>query len=95
MGHQPEPFEPFESPLPPELHELTEILARHVHDTWVRIRKAQGWTIGPERDDGRKEHPCLVPYDELPEEEKESDRQTTLATLRGLIAMGFEIRRPQ
>ena len=95
MSHVREPFDQSEPELPPELLERTEILARHVHDTWVRIRKAQGWTIGPQRDDVRKEHPCLVPYDQLPEDEKESDRQTTLATLRGLMTLGFEIRQPR
>lgn len=93
MSHPREPFDQFDAHLPPEVLEVTEVLAGHVHDTWVRIRKAQGWTIGPQRDDIRKEHPCLIPYDLLPEEEKESDRQTTLATLRGLIALGFEIRK--
>jgi hypothetical protein len=72
---------------------ITEILARHVHDSWLRIRLAQGWTLGPQRDDRTRQHPCLVPYEDLPEDEKESDRQTTLATLRGLIALGYEIRR--
>jgi hypothetical protein len=76
-----------------ELLALTEILARHVHNTWVRVRGGEGWTYGPFRDDERKQHPCLVPYDELPEEEKDCDRQTTLATLKAMIALGFEIRR--
>jgi hypothetical protein len=38
-------------------------------------------------------HPCLIPYDELPDDEKESDRQTAVAALRGLVALGFSIRR--
>jgi ryanodine receptor 2 len=79
--------------LDPELVELTEILASHVHDTWMRIRLDEGWKLGPRRDDERREHPCLMPYAQLPEVEKECDRQTTLATLRAMIALGFDIRR--
>jgi RyR domain len=93
MPHPHIPVEPPDPELSPEVLAITEILARHVHDTWVRMRLTQGWRNGPQRDDGKKEHPCLVPYDELPEDEKESDRQTTLATLRGLSALGFEIRK--
>jgi hypothetical protein len=79
--------------LPPEILAVTETLARHVHDTWVLMRIADGWSFGPRRDDERREHPCLVPYDELPEREKECDRQTTLATLRALVILGFEVRK--
>jgi hypothetical protein len=79
--------------LEPELLELTETLARHLHDTWVRLRSSEGWTFGPTRNDERKEHPCLIPYDQLPETEKELDRQMTRATLSTLIALGFEISR--
>jgi hypothetical protein len=88
-----EPFDSAEFELPPELFAVIEVLARHVHDTWVRTRIAQGWTRGPHRDDHRKLHPCLIPYDELPDDEKESDRQTAVAALRGLVALGFSIRR--
>ena len=55
------------------------------------MRLEEGWTLGPRRDDTRKTHPCLVPYEHLPEIEKECDRQTTLATLRAMKALGFEI----
>jgi RyR domain len=80
--------------LRPELLELTELLARHLHDTWVRLRVSEGWTLGPTRNDERKEHPCLIPYEQLPEAEKELDRQMTRATLSTLVALGFEIARP-
>jgi hypothetical protein len=93
MSHPQTPFESPDPELSPEVLAIAEILARHVHDSWVRVRLAQGWRNGPRRDDRKKEHPCLVPYDELSEEEKESDRQTTLATLRALSDLGFEIRK--
>jgi hypothetical protein len=70
---------------------LTEVLARHMHDAWIRVRLEQGWTLGPRRDDDRKQHPCLIPYEQLPEAEKECDRQATLATLRAVKTLGFDI----
>jgi ryanodine receptor 2 len=76
-----------------ELLEVTEVLARHAHETWVRMRLDEGWTLGPRRDDDRREHPCLVPYAQLPETERETDRQMTLATLKAMRALGFEISR--
>ena len=54
-----------------------------------------GWVWGPARDDAKKQHPCLVPYEELPEEEKDYDRHTALETLRLIRSMGFEIRRAE
>ena len=45
------------------------------------------------RDDRRKTHPCLVPYEELPEAEREYDRQTAVQTLKLILKLGFEIRK--
>jgi hypothetical protein len=52
---------------------------------------AEGWRYGPERNDERKEHPGLVPYMELPENEKEYDRQTALGTLKVNELLGFKV----
>lgn len=43
------------------------------------------------RDDKQKKHPCLVPYDQLPETEKEYDRKTAEATLKAIMKLGFTI----
>lgn len=51
----------------------------------------QGWTYGPTRDDATLKHPCLVPYEELPEAEKCYDRATALETLKVISSLGFEI----
>src|SRR2546423_776592 len=56
-----------------DIRELTELLAKNTHEVWARQRLAEGWRYGPCRDDGRKEHPSLVPYDQLCESEKEYD----------------------
>lgn len=77
--------------LPAELVELTEILARNVHEVWAAGRIAEGWRWGEVRDDARKLHPCLVTYDELPESEREYDRQTAIQTLKTICKLGFEL----
>jgi hypothetical protein len=52
---------------------------------------AQGWRFGPERNDQRKEHPSLIPYEELPEKEKVYDRNTAMETVRAVLALGYRI----
>ena len=77
--------------LPEELQAVAEQMAEHVHEVWVAARVAQGWTYGPERNDADKKHPCLIPYAQLPEEEKAYDRETSTETLKFLMVSGFEI----
>jgi len=80
--------------LSPDILELTEQLARNAHEVWARERIAQGWRFGPERNDGRKEHPCLVPYEALPDSEKVYDRQAALETLKAIQALGYRVLKP-
>ena len=77
--------------LPHELNELVELMAKNVHEVWAKNRIEQGWTYGEERNDVLKQHPCLVPYDELPEVEKAYDRDTALGTLKLIRKLGFKI----
>ena len=79
--------------IPGELTELVELFAEHLHDVWADGRIRQGWRYGLYRDDSRREHPCLVPYAQLPEDEKEYDRSSARETLRLLIASGYTITR--
>ena len=79
--------------LPQELNELVEKMARNVHEVWAQSRISQGWTYGPERSDALKHHPCLVPYEDLPEVEKAYDRDTALGTLKLICKLGFKINR--
>lgn len=45
----------------------------HSHEEWLRTKKKDGWKYGPVKDPEKKEHPCCVPYDELPMEQKVKD----------------------
>ena len=91
MTYIPKPIDTADITLSAELQELTEEMARNVHEVWSRTRINDGWTYGPERNDAQKKHPCLVPYDELPESEKEYDRNTSQETLKLILKLGFEI----
>src|SRR2546426_11146441 len=91
MTYNPKPIDISHVALSPDIEALTELLAQNAHDVWARERIAQGWKHGPARDDSRKEHPDLVPYEELPESEKQYDRSAAMETLKAIIALGFEI----
>ena len=50
-----------------------------------------GLEYGEQRNDELKTHPCLVPYEDLTEEEKEYDRNTSIGTLKLILKLGFKI----
>jgi RyR domain len=75
------------------LEELVERLAQNNHDHWARKRIEEGWRYGAKRNDSEKEHPDLVPYDQLPESEKEYDRKTVVEALKAIISLGYEVRK--
>ena len=76
-----------------ELEKLSEEMAKNVHENWAKARMEEGWSYGPQRDDAKKHHPCLVPYDDLPDSEKEYDRITSRETLKFILSQGFEIKK--
>ena len=90
-AYMPQPMDTSDVQLPQELKELVEKMARNVHEVWAQSRISQGWTYGPERNDALKHHPCLVPYEDLPEVEKAYDRDTALGTLKLICRLGFTI----
>ena len=89
--YTPAPIDVSEIVLPKELEELTEKLAKNAHEVWAAQRIREGWTYGEKRDDVLKTHPCLVPYDQLPESEKEYDRKTSMNSLKLVVANGYSI----
>lgn len=90
-NYVPQPIDTKDVVLPKELNSLVEQMAKNVHEIWAETRISQGWTYGPERNDAEKKHPCLVPYEELPEEEKVYDRNTSVETLKFILKSGFDI----
>lgn len=74
-----------------EILELTERIAENVHEVWAKERMAEGWRYGKKKDSKRKTTPCLIPYSELPDSEKEYDRKTALETLKLILSLGFDI----
>ncbi len=87
----PKPINTADITLSADLLNLTEKIAENVHEIWSQGRIQEGWKYGEVRNDIKKETPCLVPYSELPESEKEYDRSTALETLKLIIKFGYDI----
>lgn len=90
-NYVPRPVDTNDVVLPVELDELVENIAKNVHEVWAQSRMKEGWIYGEERNDVLKTHPCLIPYEELPEEEKAYDRDTAFGTLKLITKLGFKI----
>lgn len=93
LNYVPQPMDTTDVQLPEELNVLVEEMAKNVHEVWARSRIEQGWSYGSERNDVLKHHPCLIPYEQLPEVEKAYDRDTALGTLKLICKLGFKISR--
>jgi hypothetical protein len=89
--YEPCPIDTSNIKLPIDFDDLLERLAKHTHDVWARRRMSEGWSFGDQRNDATKEHPCLVPYIQLPDSEKEYDRTISIETLKAIIALGYQI----
>lgn len=91
--YTPKPIDTGDIVLPEDLLALTEKIAENVHNIWAVGRISEGWTYGETKDAGKKITPLLVPYDELPESEKEYDRNTALETIKLVLKLGYQIRK--
>jgi hypothetical protein len=91
MSYTPAPLDTSKIQLSSQICQLTEVLAKNAHEVWAQQRISEGWRYGQERNDQRKEHPCLVPYEQLPESEKVYDRNTAMGTLKAVLALGYQI----
>lgn len=91
MTYEPKPIDTSGVVLSRDLAELTEMLAKNAHEIWAKQRIGDGWQYGPQRDDAKKHHPCLVPYHDLTESEKEYDRKMAIETLKLIQAIGYKI----
>lgn len=89
--YAPKPVDISDVELDSSLMELVEVMAKNVHDVWAETRIKDGWRYGETRNDERLEHPCLIPYEELPDSEREYDRNTAIGTLKLIHKLGFKI----
>jgi len=67
-----------------------DMLARREHARWRDHKLSRGWTLGP-RDEARRTHPCLVPYDDLPEAERQKDSDVVVSIPSLLALSGYRI----
>ena len=91
MKYIPQPIDTNGVILTDDVMALSELIAKNTHEVWSAGRIRDGWTYGAERNDAAKHHPCLVPYEELSESEKEYDRNTSLETLKLIVKLGYRI----
>ena len=89
--YKPKPIDTSNIILDEELLNLRELIAKNVHDVWAVGRIKEGWIFGEVKDPNKKTTPLLVPYEELPESEKDYDRNTAYETLKLIIKLGYKI----
>jgi len=92
-NYDPHPLNLDDVQIEPELMELREAIAENAHEVWAKTRKDEGWTYGPKRDDAQKLHPDMLPYNLLPESEKEYDRLMAINTIKLVKKLGWEFKK--
>jgi hypothetical protein len=63
------------------------------HDSWLKQKEEEGWKYGPIKNPDTKEHPCYVPYNELPVEQRSKDYlfKQVVHSLKSFLAVEEEI----
>jgi hypothetical protein len=67
----------------------TGVTPQQHHDAWCQAKRAAGWVYGPAKNEEAKTHPCLRPYDQLPDYQQAKDR-VFIAIVRELTALAQE-----
>lgn len=91
MNYRPNPLDTSDITLDEPTQRLIEKTAKNIHEVWAAKRISEGWVWGAERNDEAKTHPCLVPYEDLPDSEREYDRTTVRETLKTVFAQGYRL----
>lgn len=89
--YTPRPIDLSDVELTEDLNELREAIAENAHEIWAENRQAEGWSYGPQRDDKLKQTPDMVHYSQLPESEKEYDREMVMKTIKLLKKLGYDL----
>lgn len=92
-NYEPHPLDLDDVEIEPELLELREAIAENAHEVWAKTRKDEGWSYGPVRDDILKKNPDMLPYNLLPESEKEYDRLMAMNTIKLVKKLGWELKK--
>jgi hypothetical protein len=69
--------------------EILERLAEAAHQVYCEGKKRDGWKLGPEKNEKKKTHPWLIPYEQLPESAKNANRVTVKLIPKKLAAAGY------
>ncbi|WP_077152924.1 RyR domain-containing protein [Bacteroides bouchesdurhonensis] len=77
--------------LPESLKGLSEAMAAHTHELWTYQQYLKGWRYAPENDNKEKKTPKMVPYDKLPDVEKEDSLMAATEALKFIYLNGYEI----
>ncbi|MBN2852527.1 MAG: Ryanodine receptor Ryr [Clostridia bacterium] len=91
MTYTPAPVDTSMIELSKELASSIELFAKNTHENWSLAKINEGWTYGEIKDDIKKATPLLVPYEELPESEKEYDRILAVNVIKLLKKLGYEL----
>lgn len=89
--YKPKPIDTSDVKISDDILDLCELLAENTHEVWADTRIKDGWRFGAKRNDEEKLHPCLIPYGELPDSEKEYDRNTSKETVKLILKLGYKI----
>ncbi|KAG3117544.1 hypothetical protein PI124_g4607 [Phytophthora idaei] len=92
--YTPQPLDTRRIRLPHSINLLAELLSQNAHEVWAVGRFDQGWRWGTERDNDKKLHPDLVPYEALTEQDKQYDRDTSMSALKVITALGYVLEPP-
>lgn len=77
--------------LPKGISELVETMAAHNHDVWAESKIKKGYSFGYVTSDEAMTHCDLIPYEDLTEEKKQYDRDTSLGALKLILSLGYTI----
>lgn len=89
--YSPKPINLEDVVLKDDITELREAIAENAHEIWAYNRMSEGWSYGPKRDDKLMQTPDMVPYAQLPDKEKNYDRNMAMQTIKLVYKLGYDI----
>lgn len=89
--YKPHPINLSDISLSNDIVQMQDVFAENIHEVWAKARWDEGWRYGPKRDDAEKADPYLLPYDLLPQQEKERYRTMALESIKILKKLGWKV----